>query len=212
VEDDVRAARERRRGIAAHRDQRDAEAPHDRDETVHLGLAAVRHREQHVAAHERAEVAVAALHRMEDERRRAGRRERRGGLSADDAGLADATDDDLPAAREEDPDGAGEAPAEPPRDGAERTRLDVEHAPGAIEPRLAHRRASRSARSIATTSASSPGSSASGTLVAPSESARLGSSCTSRNSASTPAPTAARASGATKRRSPPDAVPSPPGC
>ena len=43
------------------------------------------------------------------------------------------------------------------------------------------------------------------------ESARSGSSCTSRKTASTPAATAARASVGTNARSPPDAVPCPPG-
>jgi len=49
-------------------------------------------------------------------------------------------------------------------------------------------------------------------FLSPSESACSGSSCTSMKTASQPAATAARASGATKRRSPPDCVPSPPGC
>src|SRR5205814_1057789 len=187
-----------------------------RQEAQHLGaLAAVRDREQHVAAHERAEIAVAALAGVQEEGRRTGRGERGGDLPAHDAGLADAADDHPPAAGEQQLDGAREAPVEAVGERAQGPPLDVEHAPCAREPRLGGHRPRalpRSARSMATSSPKSAGRSASGTLVAPSERARLGSSCTSMKTASAPAATAARASGATNRRSPPEAVPSPPGC
>ena len=71
-----------------------------------LGLAAVRDGDEHVAAHEHAEVAVAPLAGVQEERRRAGAGERRGDLPADDARLADAGDDDLAPAGEQEVDGA----------------------------------------------------------------------------------------------------------
>src|SRR2546426_778005 len=216
VERHVGLVRERRIGVARDRHQGNAEAAGDREQPQHLlALAAVRDGEEDVAPDERADVAVAALAGVQEEGGCAGGGERRGDLAADDARLADAGDDDLAAAGEEQIERAREACVEPVADGGEGVRLDVEDAPGPVEPLAGHRCpafAARTARSIATSSASSPGSSASGTLVAPSERARLGSSCTSMKTASTPAPTAARASGATKRRSPPDAVPCPPGC
>src|SRR5213080_2207199 len=216
VEDDVRAAREGRVEVAAEGDEREAQAARHRQEAQHLGaLAAVRDREQQVAADERAQVAVAALAGVQEEGGRAGRGERGGDLPAHDAGLADAADDHPPAAGEQQLDGAREAPVEAVAQRRQGAPLDVEHAPRAREPRFGgHRRRAlpRSARSMATSSPRSAGRSASGTLVAPSESARLGSSCTSMKTASAPAATAARASGATNLRSPPDAVPSPPGC
>src|SRR3989441_748221 len=235
VERHVGLVRERRIGVARDRHQGNAEAAGDREQPQHLlALAAVRDGEQDVAPDERADVAVAALAGVQEEGGCAGGGERRGDLAADDARLADAGDDDFAAAGEEQIERAREACVEPVPDGGEGVCLDVEDAPGPVEPlaghrcppsltlidiprsrlsiSLAHARAARTARSIATSSASSRGNSASGTLVAPSERARLGSSCTSMKTASTPAPTAARASGATKRRSPPDAVPCPPGC
>src|SRR5437763_867325 len=87
-------------------------------------------------------------------------------------------------------DGAREAPVEAVGERAQGPPLDVEHAPCAREPRLGGHRPRalpRSARSMATSSPKSAGRSASGTLVAPSERARLGSSCTSRKTASAPA-------------------------
>src|SRR5439155_17721513 len=102
-------------------------------------------------------------------------------------------DDHLPPTGEQEVDGAREGGVEAVADRGEARRLDVEHAPGAVESFGGHR-ASRSAWSIATSSRRSCGSAASGRLVAPSERARLGSSCTSMNTALTPAATAARAS------------------
>src|SRR5438034_453603 len=193
VEDDVRAAREGRLEVAADGNQRDAEPARQRQEAQHLGaLAAVRDREQHVAAHERAEIAVAALAGVQEEGGRAGRGERGGDLPAHDAGLADARDDHPPAAGEQELEGAREAPVEAVGERAQGPPLDVEHAPRAREPRFGGHRPRalpRSARSMATSSPRSAGRSASGTLVAPSERARLGSSCTSRKTASATAAT-----------------------
>src|SRR5439155_364177 len=186
VEDDVRAAREGRVEVAAEGDEREAQAARHRQEAQHLGaLAAVRDREQHVAAHERAEIAVAALAGVQEEGGRAGRGERGGDLPAHDAGLADAADDHPPAAGEQQLDGAPEAPVEAVAQRRQGAPLDVEYAPRAREPRFGGHRTRalpRSARSMATSSPRSAGRSASGTLVAPSESARLGSSCTSMKS------------------------------
>src|SRR5206468_870342 len=137
VEDDVRAAREGRLEVAADGNQREAEAARQRQEAQHLGaLAAVRDREQYVAAHERAEIAVAALAGVQEEGGRAGRGERGGDLPAHDAGLADARDDHPPAAGEQELDGAREAPVEAVGERAQGPPLDVEHAPRAREPRL----------------------------------------------------------------------------
>src|SRR5437773_264411 len=187
VEDDIRAAREGRVEVAAEGDEREAQAARHRQEAQHLGaLAAVRDREQHVAAHERAEIAVAALAGVQEEGGRAGRGERGGDLPAHDAGLADAADDHPPAAGEQQLDGAPEAPVEAVAQRRQGAPLDVEYAPRAREPRFGGHRTRalpRSARSMATSSPRSAGRSASGTLVAPSESARLGSSCTSMKTA-----------------------------
>ena len=74
-----RAQRRRRR--SGDRDQRHAEPAQQRQEAQHLvGLAAVRDRDQDVAALEHAEVAVAAFAGVQEERRRAGAGERRGDL------------------------------------------------------------------------------------------------------------------------------------
>src|SRR4029079_19765426 len=66
--------------------------------------------------------------------------------------------------------------------------------------------------SIAISSAISASNSLSGTMFGPSEGARSGSSCVSMKTPATPTATAARASTGTKRRSPPELVPCPPGC
>src|SRR5207244_5849966 len=102
-------------------------------------------------------------------------------------------DDHLPAAGEEDVDGARELAVEAVAQRRERGAFDLEHASGAREPLGRHARTSRNPRSIAASSRRRAGSSASGRLVAPSERARLGSSCTSMKTALTPAATAARA-------------------
>src|SRR6185503_3247371 len=89
-------ARERRIPIAAERDQRQHESAAGGKERDDLArLAAVGHGEEYVTAHERAEVAMAALAGVEEEGRRPGRGERRGDLPADDARLTDARDDHL---------------------------------------------------------------------------------------------------------------------
>src|SRR5436309_11396184 len=221
IEDDVRGLGEARGRVPADGDERETEPPCRGQERQHLlTLPAVRDRQEQVATHERADVTVAALAGVEEEGGcpRAG--ERRGHLPADDPRLADAGDDHLPATGEQVVERARECLVEAVAERAQRRPLDVEHAMGAGEPLAGegvsppplHVRVPRSARSMATSSRSNVGSAASGRLVAPSESARLGSSWTSINTASTPAATAARASGATNRRSPPDALPSPPGC
>src|SRR5258708_2836986 len=56
------------------------------------------------------------------------------------------------------------------------------------------------------------GNALSGTILGPSDGARSGSSCVSMNTAATPTATAARANTSTKRRSPPELPPCPPGC
>ena len=63
-----------------------------------VGLAGVRQHQHDVVARDHAEVAVLRLGGMHEERRRAGRRERRGDLARDVPGLADAGDDDAAAA------------------------------------------------------------------------------------------------------------------
>src|SRR5581483_6460832 len=213
VEDHVGVAGERRVGRTAERDQRNAKAAGDREQAQHLlALAGVGDRDQHVAALEAAQVAVAALARVQEEGRGARRGQGRGDLAAHDPRLADAREHDLAAAGEQHVDRAREARVEPLAQGREPARFDLEHAPRPGEPLRAHAPPrARTARSTATSSASSVGSASSGTLVGPSEGARSGSSCTSRKTASTPTATAARASGATNARSPPEAVPSPPG-
>ena len=87
------------RGIAGHRDQLRAD-PADRLEQAKqfLGLAAVRQRDHDVVVANRAEVAVDRFGRVQEPGRRAGARERRRDLAADDARLAHAGDDDAAAA------------------------------------------------------------------------------------------------------------------
>src|SRR5262249_32394320 len=109
--------------------------------------------------------------------------------------------------------GVVERRPEPLADGRDAGALHLEHATGALLPLGAHRPASaRTTRASAPSWRRSPGRSSSRRLVAPSDSARSGSSCTSRKTASAPAPTAARASVATIARAPPDEKPRARGC
>ena len=73
-----------------------------------FGLAAIRHGDDHIVGLDDPKVAVHGFGGMQEERRRAGAREGRGDLAADDAGLAHAGDDDAAAAVADEHDGAGE--------------------------------------------------------------------------------------------------------
>src|SRR5262249_21904397 len=160
-----------------------------------------------------AEVTVAALAGVQEQGGRPRAGERGGDLPRDDPGLADARHDDLPATREQDVEGQVERRAQALADRRDPGALKLEHATGALLPLGAHRPSStRTTRASAPSWRRSPGRSSSRRLVAPSDSARSGSSCTSRKTASAPAPTAARASVATIARSPPDEAPRAPGC
>ena len=139
VECHVGLTRERGVGVARDRHQRDAEAASDGKQPQHLlALPAVRDREEDVAPDERADVAMAAFAGVQEEGRRAGGGERRGDLAADDARLADARDDDLAAAGEEQVERARETGVEAVPDGGESVRLDVEDAPRPVEPLGGH--------------------------------------------------------------------------
>ena len=134
--------------VAGERDQPRADAA-DRLEQPDqlLGLAAVRQREHDVVVADRAEVAVDRLGRVEEEGRRAGARQRRGDLAADDARLAHAGDDDAAAALEQQLDGALEVVVEAIDQAEDRRRLGAQHLAGEIERRSsvvgAHHRGSR---------------------------------------------------------------------
>src|SRR5262249_1654890 len=118
---------------------------------------------------------------------------------------------------------AGEPLVEAIGHGPHRLRLHLEDTPADLDgvAEFGHGRAPRAdstatgagggTDAIARTSARKRGSQASGSMVAPSEGARSGCSWTSRNRASIPKATAARARPATYWRSPPERVPSPPG-
>ena len=98
-----------------------------------LGLAAVRERDHDVVVANRTEIAVGRLGRMEEPGRRAGARQSRGDLSADDAGLAHAGDDDAAAALEQELDCALEMPVDAidePEDGG---RFGAEYLAGEFE-------------------------------------------------------------------------------
>ena len=85
--------------LAGDRDQRDVEPARIGDDVGELGaLARIRQGEHRVAGADHAEIAVARLGGMDEQRRRAGRGEGRGDLARDMAALADAGDDE-PAAR-----------------------------------------------------------------------------------------------------------------
>ena len=84
VEDDGRLAAQRRIGVACQRDDRHAQPLELIDQAEQLvgGPALRQHHADIVATHD-AEVAVQRVHGMEEHRRRAGGRERRGDLAGD---------------------------------------------------------------------------------------------------------------------------------
>ncbi len=158
-----------------------------------LGLAAVRQRDHDVARLDHAEVAVHGLGRVQEEGGRAGARERRGDLAADDARLAHAGDDDAAAAVADQRDGAREALVEPIDERPDGGRLGLQHLAG--ERQISHR-TSRSGRTRDQLARAAPRARSSGRALAASLLARRGSSWTSMKMPSTPAATPARASGA----------------
>jgi hypothetical protein len=128
VEGDVGRLRERRLRSAGDRDQLRAEAPDRLEEPQQLvGLAAVRQRDDDIVALNDAEVAVDRFGRMQKEGRRAGARQRRGDLAADDAGLAHAREDDASPAVAEQFDRAREPAVEPLDEREDRVRFGLEH-------------------------------------------------------------------------------------
>ena len=189
----VGGAAERRRGVAGQGDERGAEALQRLEQAGEfLGLAAVRQRDHDVARLNHAEVAVHGLGRVHEVGGRAGARERRRDLPADDARLAHAGEDHAAAAVAHQRDGGrealveaiGERPARrPPRSAAP-------CGPGPGQP------SDLTIRSTATSWRSSGSSRPSGRALAASLLARGGSSWTSMKTPSTPAATPARASGA----------------
>ena len=127
----VGVAGQRGLGLAGHRHQRHAQAPHRRQDGRQLvALAAVADGQHHVAGHHHAQVAVAGLGRVHEERRRAGRRQRGGDLAADVAALAHAHHDDAAAALQHRLHRAREAFALARRQPQQRARLDLEGALG----------------------------------------------------------------------------------
>ena len=94
-----------------------------------LRLAAVGDREQHVVGLNDAEVAVGRFGRVKEEGRRAGAGQRRRHLSADDARLAHAGDDDPALALVEHPHRPVEAFVEPIDERGDRRGFRLQHAP-----------------------------------------------------------------------------------
>ena len=127
ADDDVGVLGERGLGPPGHRDDRDADALQRRQDHRELvDLARVGDREHDVTGRDHAEVAMTRLGRVNEHRRRAGRRERRRDLAADMAALAHAHHDHPAAALEHRLDGAGEALALARFHAEEGLRLDVE--------------------------------------------------------------------------------------
>jgi hypothetical protein len=87
-------------GAAGHRDQRDTDSAHRRNDRGQLvAFARIRDRQHDVAGGHHPEVAVAGFGRVDEHRRCAGRCQRRRNLAADVTALAHAHHDDAPAAR-----------------------------------------------------------------------------------------------------------------
>jgi hypothetical protein len=128
VEVDVRALRERRVLVAGERDQLRALAFQMRQQRHQLvGFAGVRDEQHDVVARDHAEIAVARLGRVHEERRRAGGSHGRGDLARDMTGLADADHDDAAAAVEQRADSSKEGSAEAPVQRADCGGLRREH-------------------------------------------------------------------------------------
>ena len=128
VEVDVGAAGERAALVAGQRDQCGAAAAKvggERDQLV--GLARVRQHDDHVVGRDHAEVAVARLGRVHEERGRARGGQRGGELAPHVAGLADAGNDHAPTAAQDEADGRDERGADALPEGGDRTRLHVQH-------------------------------------------------------------------------------------
>src|SRR5690606_8363878 len=192
VDEDIGGACERRVAAAGQRDELCADASNGLEQPDELfGLAAVRQGNDDIVLTHQAQVAVQRFGRVQEERRRAGARQCRGDLAADDARLAHAGDDDASAAGEQQFDGAVEAFVQTFGQCLNGLGLGREHAAGDVAG-AAHERAASWMRSSRVTSASK---SASASAFCASLFARAGSSCTSMNTPSTPAATPADASG-----------------
>ena len=210
VERHVGRLRERRRRVAGDGDDARADAPDGLEQAQHfLRLAAVRNREQHIVRLDDAEIAVRRFGGMEEECRRARARQRRRDLAADDAGLAHARDDDAPLAFVEHPHGAVEALVEAIDERQDGRGLGLQHL--ARERAVGRRRVVSCTQIVKTGSdpvsddgrraspsrvrircRSSGSRRSSGSAFCASLFARGGLSCTSTNSPSMPAATAAR--------------------
>ena len=134
VERDVGRLPERRAREAGHGNHLRAHAANGLEQPENLaGLAAVRQRDHGVVRLQRAEVAVNGVGRVQEERGRAGARQRRGDLAADDARLAHAGQQHAAAAGGEQIDGGGERgvqAVDQPEDGV---GLDAKDLPGQVE-------------------------------------------------------------------------------
>ena len=128
VERDVRRLAERRPAVAGDGDEARAQ-PLDRLEQAQqlLRLAAVRQRDDHVFRLDDAEVAVRGFGRVEEEGGRAGARQRRRNLAADDPRLAHAGDDHAAAALEQQPHRLLEALVEALDEREDRGRFRLQH-------------------------------------------------------------------------------------
>ena len=129
VQMDVGHLRHRRVRLARHRDQRRAHALDQRQDRHDLGgFARIADRQYHVLARDHAQVAMAGFTGVDEERRRAGGRQRRGDLAADVARLAHAGNDDAPSAGHHALAGADEVGVDPRQQALQAVALDFEHA------------------------------------------------------------------------------------
>ena len=200
-------------GLAVSVMQRNAQALHRFDQLDQFfGFAAGGNCQQHVVRREHAEVAVQRFGGVQEKRRRAGAGESGGDFAADQAGLAEAGDDDSSFASVQKFDGFFEAGVEAVDQAGDGFGFDAQDALGGCEAhwgRASHSRAS--ARELAEFFPAAGETCSSGSALAPSESALAGLSWTSRNIPSTPAAVPARASGSMNSGWPPLDFPSPPG-
>jgi hypothetical protein len=128
VQVSVGGLRERRALVAGEREELRALPLEVRDQLDELvGLAGVRQHHHDVAGGDHAEVAVLRFGRMDEERRRAGRRQRGGELGRDVAGLADARHHHAAPALQDQRDRVDEGLPEAPGQRDDRVGLDREH-------------------------------------------------------------------------------------
>ena len=133
VEHDVGVSRHRRSTLAGERDQSNAETLEGVDEGKELvRLATLRDEQRHVVGADDPEIAVRAVRRVKEGRRRPGRGERRGDLAPDQSGFADARHNHASLRVAQQLDGAGKAVIEALERARNGVALEFQHATPAV--------------------------------------------------------------------------------